>query len=146
MAVSSGILQDNTPGEQYDRVMLMIMVFKAFDTFMGPLYDYLDGRWLGHQLRLPERKRRDALLQKELAGRTFEGHKRSSQWTYIGIGALSGMVIAGWVVSTRCDEHVCADDSSSFGMLCLIDSLAPEFPELSASRMDTTHCACKSTL
>lgn len=33
------------------------MAIKAWQVVLGPIYDYLDGRWLGHALRRPESKR-----------------------------------------------------------------------------------------
>lgn len=99
MDVASGAIQDNTPGAQYDKVFIVIMVFKAYDAFLGPFYDWLDGRWLGHQLRMPERKRRDKLVQQTIAGQTYEGHKRDRTWTTIGCSVLSAMVVTGWAVS-----------------------------------------------
>lgn len=98
MDVASGAIQDGTPGAQYDRVLIVIMVFKAYDAFLGPFYDWLDGRWLGHQLRMPERKRRDKLVQQEIAGRTYEGHERNKTWTTLGCTILAAMVITGWAL------------------------------------------------
>lgn len=77
------------------------MVFKAYDAFLGPFYDWLDGRWLGHQLRMPERKRRSKLVQEQLAGRIYPGHKLSKTWVAIGISILSAMIVTAWAVSMR---------------------------------------------
>ncbi|BEJ15699.1 hypothetical protein CspHIS471_0503040 [Cutaneotrichosporon sp. HIS471] len=98
MDVASGAIQDKTPGHQYDRVFIVIMVFKAYDAFLGPFYDWLDGKWLGHQLRMPERKRRDKLVQLEIRGKTYEGHERSKFWTWTGCSVLSAMVVTGWAL------------------------------------------------
>lgn len=97
--VLSSVIQDNTPGHQYDRVFIFIMVLKGYDAFLGPFYDWLDGRWLGHQLRMPERKRRNKLVQEQLAGREYEGHRRSRIWVIIGCAVLSAMILTAWVVS-----------------------------------------------
>lgn len=99
MDVASGAIQDRTPGKQYDRVFIFIMTLKAYDAFLGPFYDWLDGRWLGHQLRMPERKRRDKLVQEQLAGREYEGHKCSKFWVITGCSILSASIVTAWAVS-----------------------------------------------
>lgn len=99
MDVAGGALQDKTPGQQYDRVFIMIMVLKGYDFFLGPFYDWVDGKWLGHQLRLPERIRRSKLVQQENSGRHFKGHERRTFWVILGTGVLAAMIITAWAVS-----------------------------------------------
>lgn len=119
MDVASGAIQDGTPGQQYDRVFIVIMVFKAYDAFLGPFYDWLDGRWLGHQLRMPERKRRDKMVQLEIRGQTYEGHEQNKPWTIIGCTILTAMVVTGWAVSqlAAVGWRSCADFAAVYHLL-----------------------------
>lgn len=118
MDVAAGALQDKTPGQQYDRVFIMIMVLKAYDAFLGPFYDWLDGRWLGHQLRMPERKRRSKLVQEQLAGRTYPGHRHSKFWLTVGLSVLSAMIVTAWAVSS--EEPLWFHTAMSIGTLLTV--------------------------
>ena len=49
--------QDSTPGESYNRVIYTRITIESIAIVLGPIYDYLDGKWLGHSLRMSETDR-----------------------------------------------------------------------------------------
>jgi hypothetical protein len=74
------------------------MAVKGFQVLLGPIYDYLDGRLLGHSLRLNEKDRlalRDAKLK---ADEEYPGWKVHKPTTYFFGAQFACMIIASWVV------------------------------------------------
>lgn len=96
--VAAGAIQDRTADGSYDNVIYLIIAIKCVQVCLGPAYDYLDGRWLGHSLRLPEKKRvalRAEALEKEL---DYPGWRIDKRVTYAVGAQLSGLVVVAWVV------------------------------------------------
>ena len=95
-----------------------LIAVKAVELVWGPVYDWVDGRWLGHSLRLSEKKRtalREAARRAELdpsscdaplddadraiARNELPGFKPDRKITQIVAIQLVCMVIAAWTVS-----------------------------------------------
>ncbi|WVW87087.1 hypothetical protein I302_109144 [Kwoniella bestiolae CBS 10118] len=96
--VAAGAIQDRTPNGSYDRVLYLIIAIKSIEVILGPVYDYLDGRWLGHSLRLPEKKR--LLLRKEAIEKDLDypGWRIDKRVTRVVGLELVGLIITAWVV------------------------------------------------
>ena len=121
--VLAGVVQDKTPGHTYERVIYMLIAIKAIDIFVGPIYDYLDGRWLGHSLRMPEKARvafrTEAIEQKkDLRGWRVE---KKVFWSVAGI--MTAWVVVGWVVSVSqlACVSVLAQSTDGLALHCLLD-------------------------
>lgn len=93
--------QDATPGHTYERVIYFLIAVKAVDIFVGPVYDYLDGKWLGHSLRMPEKKRvafRQKVLQDNIDLRGWRVEKP----VFVSVTIIMTVwIIVGWVVSVQ---------------------------------------------
>jgi hypothetical protein len=48
--------QDKSPTGSYNGVIYFLIAIKSVEVCLGPIYDYLDGKWLGHSLRMNELK------------------------------------------------------------------------------------------
>ncbi|OCF39673.1 hypothetical protein I317_06528 [Kwoniella heveanensis CBS 569] len=97
--VAAGAIQDRTKDGSYDNVLYLIIAIKAVEVCLGPIYDYLDGKWLGHSLRMPEKKRlelRKKALEEDI---DYPGWRISKKTTYIVGGELTALIITAWVVS-----------------------------------------------
>jgi hypothetical protein len=98
-------------------VIYLLIAIKAVQVCLGPFYDYLDGRWLGHALRKSERKRLE-LRASDLASageeQSVDGHVsptdtgtppslpgwRPSKVASRIVGAeLACAIVVAWVVS-----------------------------------------------
>lgn len=77
----------------------MILVIKGVQVLLGPLYDYLDGRLLGHTLRKSEKARLQLREDKAQEGVELPGWKVHKPTTWIVCCQLGGMVVVSWVVS-----------------------------------------------
>lgn len=80
-------------------MIYFIIGIKAVEVVLGPVYDYLDGKWLGHSLRMPEAKRvafRNRAVEQKLE---LTGWKVDKRVTFGVIGQLTCMIIVAWVVS-----------------------------------------------
>lgn len=66
---------------------------------LGPIYDYLDGKLLGHSLRKNEADRLALRKEKELNGETFPGWQVSRTSLCIFGGQFALMILCSWVVS-----------------------------------------------
>ncbi|WOO82110.1 Major facilitator superfamily domain-containing protein 1 [Vanrija pseudolonga] len=98
LEVAAGAIQDRTKNQEYYNVIYFLIAIKSIETLLGPLYDYLDGKWLGHSLRRPEKVR--VAIRKEAIekGIEYEGW-RISRWTRRAVlTQLSCMIIAGWTL------------------------------------------------
>lgn len=81
-------------------MIYFLIAIKAFQVVLGPIYDYLDGKLLGHSLRLSEKKRLAlAKEQEESQGEGFDGWKVKKWILYLFGGQLGAMILSSWVVS-----------------------------------------------
>lgn len=92
--------QDATPGQTYDRVIYLLIAIKAWQVLEGPVFDWLDGRMLGHTLRMSEKRRLKFDQIREETGQQLPGLKRSRPVTIIVACQYVSMVIISWVVSS----------------------------------------------
>ena len=110
LEVAAGAIQDRTPGGSYDRVIYMIIAFKAMEILWGLTYDFLDGRLLGHSLRMPEKKRVAFRRDVKQRGDDLRGWQVSKAAFYGCGGLLCALIVTGWVVSWL-PEPLCQADS-----------------------------------
>lgn len=76
-----------------------MIAIKAVEVLLGPIYDYLDGKWLGHSLRMNEAKR-VAFRQKAIEENLDLQGWRVERKVLLGVlGQLSAMIVIAWVVS-----------------------------------------------
>lgn len=66
---------------------------------LGPVYDYIDGKWLGHSLRMPEKKRLEIRQRARELPDDLPGWRVSKTVMYTVLAQLAAMVIVAWVVS-----------------------------------------------
>jgi hypothetical protein len=88
-------------------VLYLLIGIKVVAVFLGPLYDYLDGRWLGHSLRKSELARLAFRKQDLEEGWNLKGWRVSRKMMAVVGIQLSIMIVVAWVVSTvrfGCDE------------------------------------------
>ncbi|TXT11548.1 uncharacterized protein COLE_01958 [Cutaneotrichosporon oleaginosum] len=98
LEVACGAIQDATPGQTYDRVIYVLIAIKAWQVLEGPVFDWLDGRMLGHTLRMSEKKRLKFDEEREATGQELPGLKRYRPVTIIVACQYVSMVIISWVV------------------------------------------------
>lgn len=72
-AVLTGQQQDRSGGS-YNHVIYLLIAVKAVQVCLGPFYDYLDGKWLGHALRKSEPKR----LELRASDKAISGEEQSA--------------------------------------------------------------------
>lgn len=92
--------QDKSSNDSYNAVIYFIIAIKCVEFILGPIYDYLDGRWLGHSLRMPEQKRvafRAKAVESEL---DLPGWRVNKKVLYFVLAQLTCMIIVAYVVST----------------------------------------------
>ncbi|KAL1412618.1 hypothetical protein Q8F55_000365 [Vanrija albida] len=98
LEVAAGAIQDRTKNDQYYNVIYFLIAIKSIETLLGPIYDYLDGKWLGHSLRRPEKVRvaiRKEAIEKDIF---YEGW-RVSRWTRRAVLTQLGcMIVTGWTL------------------------------------------------
>jgi len=113
-------------------VIYLLIAIKAVQVCLGPVYDLLDGKWLGHALRKPERKRLELMLADKSVDSidhlpatssgnyipvdTDHGLKgwRPSKLVYGVVGAeLACAILVAWVVS------VFSGNRTHFELTCL---------------------------
>lgn len=106
------VQQQDRSGGSYNNVIYLLIAIKAWQICLGPIYDYLDGRWLGHALRKPEAKRRamTVALQTEvevnasvervslLSGSRWRGWRPSKTACAIVGTELMCAIVVAWVV------------------------------------------------
>ncbi|WVR07938.1 hypothetical protein IAU60_004981 [Kwoniella sp. DSM 27419] len=98
LEVAAGAIQDRTANNSYDNVLYLLIAIKSVEVCLGPIYDYLDGRWLGHSLRLPEVKRL-ALRRKAIEeGIDYPGWRISRKTSLIVGAELCALIVTAWVV------------------------------------------------
>jgi hypothetical protein len=97
----SGLIckQDNTPSQSYNRVIYFLLAIKGLQVLLGPLYDYLDGRLLGHTLRKSEKGRLNLAVNMARQDVVLPGWKIHLPTTWTVICQLGIMVVVSWVVS-----------------------------------------------
>jgi hypothetical protein len=99
LAFQTDLQQDKTPGRGYSRVIYFLIAIKAVQFCLGPIYDYLDGKLLGHSFRRSE-KRRIAIREENFAsGNLYRGWRVQRWATYVFGGQLVLMILTSWVVS-----------------------------------------------
>lgn len=96
---SANTQQDSTPGQTYDRVIYLLIAIKAWQVLEGPIFDFLDGRLLGHTLRLSEKQRIAFDEKREEEGVELRGLQKSRPVTTVVLVQYVSMVIISWVVS-----------------------------------------------
>jgi hypothetical protein len=100
--VAAGAIQDRTPGQAYDKVIHVLNVLiaiKSIETCLGPVYDFLDGRWLGHSLRAPEKRRLEIYRNAVINHLDYKGWRINKITMGIVATQLTCMIITGWAVS-----------------------------------------------
>lgn len=97
------------------------MVIKSWQVCLGPLYDYLDGRWLGHALRKPEIKRmtltdaarlstnQDAQRSDVDEVRRFKGWKANKMACAVVGTELICAIVTAWVVGQTMARTISQD-------------------------------------
>lgn len=96
--VAAGAIQDRSGNNSYDNVIYLLMAYKSFQILLGVFFFWIDGRWLGKSLRMPERKRlayRDTVLR---TGVQLKGWKPSKVGMYIVMGELAAVIVTAWSV------------------------------------------------
>jgi hypothetical protein len=91
--------QDKTPGQSYDRVIYLLLAIKGTQVLLGPIYDYLDGRWMGHTLRKSEKQRIKLREDMAVEGVELPGWKVHRPTTWTVSCQLGAMVVVSWIVS-----------------------------------------------
>jgi len=96
--VAAGAIQDRSGNNSYDNVIYLLMAYKSFQILLGFFFFWLDGRWLGKSLRMPERKRlafRETILR---TGVQLKGWEPTKLGMYIVMGELVALTITAWSV------------------------------------------------
>lgn len=93
--------QDATPGQSYDRVIYVLIAIKGWQILEGPIFDFLDGKLMGHTLRMSEKQRLKYDAEREEAGIEASGFKIKRPVTWVVGVQYVTMVIISWVVSIR---------------------------------------------
>ncbi|KAK8849827.1 hypothetical protein IAR55_005163 [Kwoniella newhampshirensis] len=101
LEVAAGAIQDRAhiKSKSYNNVIYLLIAIKCLQVVLGPTYDYLDGIWLGHSLRLPEKRRsavRDHAIEVGYEG--YDGWKVHTLTTMVVGGLLCGVIITAWVL------------------------------------------------
>ena len=132
--------QDRSPTNSYDGLIYFLIAIKSVEVLLGPLYDYLDGKWLGHSLRMNEAKRvafRNQAIEEKL---DVKGWRVERKVLLAVLGQLSAMIVVAWVVSGMPGhERVTWTDSSCTSHIRLGHRLYPylvDHPACNFSRGD----------
>jgi len=107
-------------------VIYLLIAIKAVQVCLGPVYDLLDGKWLGHALRKPERKRLELRLAdksvetidhlpattsragtSETTDRGLKGWRPSKLVCRVVLAELACAIVVAWVVSLSFLELSC---------------------------------------
>ncbi|ORX34136.1 major facilitator superfamily domain-containing protein [Kockovaella imperatae] len=99
LEVAAGAIQDRSQDNSYNNVIYLIVAIKCLEVILGPVYDVLDGRWLGHSLRMPEKKRIRFRTDIKAQGDPLIGWRSDRTAFTIVIAELSVAIVAAWVVS-----------------------------------------------
>lgn len=97
--------QDRSPTNSYDGLIYFLIAIKAVEVILGPVYDYLDGKWLGHSLRMNEAKRvafRNRAIEEKL---DVKGWRVERKVLLGALGQLSVMIVVAWAVSGNLSMH-----------------------------------------
>lgn len=79
----------------------MLIAIKSWQILEGPLFDFLDGKLMGHTLRMSEKQRLKYDEECEAAGVEAPGFKIKRPVTWVVGLQYATMVIISWVVSAR---------------------------------------------
>jgi hypothetical protein len=91
--------QDRSPTNSYNGLIYFLIAIKSVEVLLGPVYDYLDGKWLAHSLRMNEAKRvafRNRAIEENL---DVKGWRVERKVLLVVLGQLSAMIVVAWVVS-----------------------------------------------
>ncbi|PSN64738.1 MFS general substrate transporter [Corynespora cassiicola Philippines] len=94
-----GVLQDDTEGNAYTRVLLFAIGIKALAFFLGLTYIFVDYKFLGKgmTMTLKQREAREKkIVNPKSDPLTKREHLRGV--TYSGLGLLTSIIITAWVV------------------------------------------------
>ncbi|GFZ49838.1 hypothetical protein JCM24511_07241 [Saitozyma sp. JCM 24511] len=97
LEVAAGAIQDRSGGS-YNNVIYLIVAIKSLEVVWGPVYDFLDGRWLAHSLRLPEKERLALRREAKERGEPYSGWHVSKKVRCTVMGQLGAMIVVAWVV------------------------------------------------
>lgn len=76
-----------------------MIAIKSWQILEGPLFDFLDGKLLGHTLRMNEKQRLKYDAEREEAGVDAPGYRIKKPVTWVVGLQYVTMVIISWVVS-----------------------------------------------
>lgn len=96
--VAAGAIQDRSGNNNYDNVIYLLMAYKSFQILLGFFFFWLDGKWLGRSLRMPEKER---LAFQEIVLRTgvqLKGWQPSRTAMFLVVGELAALTITAWAV------------------------------------------------
>lgn len=99
MDVAFGVLQDNTEGGGYSRVLTVAIAIKAWAFVLGVTYIFVDRKWLGKGMTMT-RKQREAREAQVVSRDTDPLTKREAKpwFTWMTLGLLVAMVATAWAV------------------------------------------------
>lgn len=102
MDIAFGVLQDDTPGKGYDRVLKLAVGLKAWAFVLGCIYLFVDWKFLGSGLTLTRRKRDAEEERIRIAGTEAEENltkREVKKWvTTTGLCLLGAMLVSAWVL------------------------------------------------
>ena len=91
--------QDKSSTNSYNGVIYFIIAIKSVEVVLGPVYDYLDGIWLGHSLRMNEAARVEYRKEAVSRGLDVKGWRVEKKVIIGVLTQLSVMIVIAWVVS-----------------------------------------------
>jgi hypothetical protein len=102
MDIAFGVLQDDTVGKGYDRVLKLDMGLKAWAFVLGVSYLLIDWKFLGSGMTLMRRKRQEAEEKVKQEGTENDDNltrREIKKWvTRLGPALLAAMLVIAWVV------------------------------------------------
>lgn len=81
-------------------MIYVLIAIKSWQILEGPLFDFLDGKLLGHTLRMNEKQRLKYDAEREEAGVDAPGYRIKKPVTWVVGLQYVTMVIISWVVSS----------------------------------------------
>lgn len=92
----AGRLQDITPNQTYERVIIFFVCLKGLEFCLGLFYGILDRKYLGGILTMSEKKR--LVMEKQGKLEDLPGRRPSKKMTYTGLFTLFCLVVIAWVL------------------------------------------------
>lgn len=97
--IAFGVLQDNTPGGGYDRVLKLAIGLKAWAFVLGCGYIFVDWKFLGSGITMTKKRRESKLAVIQDPDSDPLTRRTVKEWvTWSGIGLLAAMLVTAWVV------------------------------------------------